>query len=138
MAWVPPFAQHVKGLTKHVQSNLLWEWPTENVFITQIDFMVVILDTAKGQAHNFTTRTAAAEFIGVSRPTLRGWLKSPFYLYKTLIITHTSNEKIKESREALFKIKADIFGGFNANESRPINGSTEKEASVLVRDQQPD
>lgn len=71
--------------------------------------MIVILDTTKGRAHNFGTRTAAAEFIGVSRPTLRGWLKSPFYLHKTLIITHTSNEKVQQSKRALLKKKVAQF-----------------------------
>lgn len=71
--------------------------------------MIVILDTAKGKDYNFTTRKDAGEFIGVSRPTLRGWLKSPFYLHKSLIITHTSNEKVQRSKRALLKKKMAQF-----------------------------
>ena len=72
--------------------------------------MIVILDTAKGQAYNFKFRKEAAEFIGVSLPTLRGWLAEPFYLYKTLIITHTTNEKILKSNRELLKRHIEKIG----------------------------
>ena len=71
--------------------------------------MIIILDTTSGIAYNFTTRNAAAEFIGISRPTLRGWLKKPFFLSKSLIITHTSNEKVQSSKRALLKKKVAQF-----------------------------
>jgi len=96
--------------------------------------MIIVLDTAQGQAFNFKTRREAGEFIGVSRPTLREWLKSPFYLHKSLIITHTSNEKVEESRKALFEIKTKILGrDFHADQSRPINGSGKEETPVMER-----
>lgn len=71
--------------------------------------MIVILDTTKGRAHNFKTRKDAGEFIGCSLPTLRGWLKKPFYLHRSLIITHTSNEKVQQSKRALLKKKVAQF-----------------------------
>ena len=99
--------------------------------------MIVILDTTKGKAHNFGTRTAAAEFIGISRPVLRRWLKEPFYLHKTLIITHTSNEKVQQSKRALLKKKVAQFRKEEIQEIRdknrdvPINGTRQKRASIV-------
>ena len=60
--------------------------------------MIVILDTAKGEKHDFKFRNEAAQFIGVSLPTLRSWLKEPFYLHKTLIITYTNGKAKKEEQ----------------------------------------
>lgn len=95
--------------------------------------MIVILDTSDGEAYNFTTRNAASEYLKVSTPTLREWLKQPFYLHKTLIVTHTSNEKVKASRQALFLKKTQkVFSrDDNAHQSKPINGSNK---AVVVRD----
>jgi hypothetical protein len=59
--------------------------------------MIVILDTAKGEKHEFKFRKDAAEFISVSLPTLRTWLKEPFYLHKTLIITFANNGTQKKA-----------------------------------------
>jgi len=67
--------------------------------------MIVILDTASGEAYNFKFRKDSAEFIGVSVPTLRGWLQEPFFLYKTLIITEAGNGKIESSLRALQGIR---------------------------------
>ena len=100
--------------------------------------MIVILDTTKGRSFNFGTRTAAAEFIGVSRPTLRGWLKNPFYLHKTLIITHTSNEKVQQSKRALLKKKVAQFQKDEIQRVQPesghvrINGSPSPEPSPVA------
>jgi hypothetical protein len=69
--------------------------------------MIVILDTAKGEKHEFKFRKDAAEFISVSLPTLRTWLKEPFYLHKTLIITYT-NGKSKKSIEANLEPTAKV------------------------------
>ncbi len=71
--------------------------------------MIVIIDAGKGIVYNFKTRKDAGEFIGVTRPTLRKWLTNPFYLHKTLIITHTSNEKVQQSNRALLKKKVAEF-----------------------------
>lgn len=113
--------------------------------------MIVVLDTAKGHAHNFKTRKDAGEFIGISLPTLRAWLKEPFYLHKTLIITHTSNEKVKKSNRALLKkqmaqfaseaidrVKASkrvepVQGSADQNPDVPINGSRPEEPTDLDR-----
>ena len=65
--------------------------------------MIVILDTATGQSLNFKTRNEAAEFVGVSLPKLRSMLAEPFFLYKNLILTFTSNEKVQRSRYELAK-----------------------------------
>lgn len=81
--------------------------------------MIIILDTSTGAAENFTTRNDAAEFIGVSRPTLRTWLTKPFFLYKTLIITHTSNEKVNKSKRALLKKQMEKF--HSEEIERPVN-----------------
>jgi len=63
--------------------------------------MIVILDTEKGRALNFRYRKEGALFLDVSQPTLRKWLKEPFYLHKTFIITSTGNGKIEESQKIL-------------------------------------
>jgi len=110
--------------------------------------MVVIIDTAKGQSYNFTTRKDAGEFIGVSLPTLRSWLAKPFYLYKTLIITNTTHEKVKKSNRALLKrhmakIRQDeidrvatihVQGSFDHIGDIPINGSRPEKPAVMGRD----
>lgn len=70
--------------------------------------MIAILDMTTGEAFNFKTRKETAQFIGVSLPTLRGWLKRPFYLHETFILTQIGNGKIERSRSALAaKIRAD-------------------------------
>ena len=100
--------------------------------------MIVILDTTEGEAYNFGTRTAAAEFIGVSTPTLRGWLTKPFYLHKSLIITHTSNEKVQQSKRALLKKKVAQFRKEEIQRVQPesghvpINGSRSPEPSPVA------
>lgn len=81
--------------------------------------MIIILDTSDGAAYNFTTRNAAAEYLSVSRPTLRAWLTKPFFLYKTLIITHTSNEKVNKSKRALLKKQVEKFR--KEEIERPVN-----------------
>ncbi len=83
--------------------------------------MIVILDTAKGESYNFRFRKEAAEFMGVSLPTLRGWLGHPFFLYKTLIITHTSNEKIRRSNHALLKRHMEKIGNDESERRKPAN-----------------
>ena len=65
--------------------------------------MIVIIDTGKGEAYNFKTRKDAGQFIGVSLPTLRGWLTEPFFLHKTLIITSTGNGKLEKGHTAIRK-----------------------------------
>jgi len=67
--------------------------------------MIVIIDTEKGEAYNFKTRKDAGKFIGVSMPTLRGWLEHPFFLYRKFIITMTGNEKIEKSKKALYEVE---------------------------------
>jgi hypothetical protein len=113
--------------------------------------MIVILDTAKGQSYNFKTRKEAGEFIGVSLPTLRGWLAAPFYLHESLIITHTSNEKIQTSRRALVKKQvrqirqdeidrvatAHVQGVFPHVGNVPINGSQSEEPATLAKGVKP-
>jgi len=110
--------------------------------------MVVILDTATGAALNFRTRKQAAEFIGVSLPTLRTMLSEPFFLYKSLIITITNHEKIKKGeRELLYKVMRDkaereiemakrfhIQGVFPHIGDVPVNGSRPKQPANLGRD----
>jgi len=88
--------------------------------------MIIILDTADGQAYNFRTRKEASEFLGVSRPTLRGWLTNQFYLYRTLIITHTSNEKITKSNRELLKRHIQKIG-----EDEKVNGKAVDLPGVL-------
>jgi hypothetical protein len=65
---------------------------------------IVVLDLTTGESLNFETRKETAEFIGVSLPTLRGWLAAPFYLYQQFILTQTGNGKIEKSRRALAAI----------------------------------
>ena len=98
--------------------------------------MIVIIDTTKGQALNFTTRKDAGEFIGVSRPTLRAWLTKPFYLYKTLIITHTSNEKVNQSKHALLKKKMAKFRKEEIENVRipQIQGNEHKDGDFTIND----
>jgi len=83
--------------------------------------MVIILDTAKGEAYNFKFRKEAAEFMGVSLPTLRSWLAEPFYLYKTLIITHTSDEKVTKSNRELLKRHIQKIGELERKNGEPVN-----------------
>ena len=108
--------------------------------------MVVILDTADGQAYNFKTRKQAGEFIGVSLPTLRGMLGEPFFLYHSLIITNTTNEKVQKSNRALLKKTirrmgqaeidrvnlANVQGSFPDNRVVPIKGSRPKKNTANV------
>ncbi len=96
--------------------------------------MIVIIDTSKGHAHNFKTRKDAGEFIGISLPTLRAWLRDPFYLHKTLIITHTSNEKVEKSNRALLKKKMAQF----ASEEIDRVATAPKVEHVPVGDQNQD
>ena len=110
--------------------------------------MIVILDTAKGQALNFKTRKEAAQFIGVSLPTLRSMLAEPFYLFKTLILTNTTHEKIKRgNRELVYKDmrqrevdkinvanKIHVQGVFDHMGDVPINGSRPEETTDVGRD----
>jgi hypothetical protein len=63
--------------------------------------MVIILDTRSGRAYNFRTRKSAGLFIGVSQPTLREWLKTPFFLHKFFIITETTKGKQRTSEKML-------------------------------------
>lgn len=70
--------------------------------------MIVILDTASGEAYNFKYRKDSAEFIGVSVPTLRGWLQNPFFLHKNLIITEAGNGKMESSLRALQNLRKRI------------------------------
>ena len=94
--------------------------------------MIVILDTANGQAYNFKTRVEASQFLGVSRPTLRTWLASPFYLYRTLIITHTSNEKVIRSNRELLKRHIEKIGEDERNNGTPVDlsGAVDKDKVV--------
>lgn len=99
--------------------------------------MIVILDTTKGEAHNFTTRADAAKFIGISRPTLRIYLANPFYLYKTLIITYTSNEKVQRSKRALLKKQMaqfreeEIQRVLPENRNVPVNDSRSEQPAEV-------
>jgi arginine/ornithine N-succinyltransferase beta subunit len=63
--------------------------------------MIVIIDTKSGKTYNFKTRKSAGTFIGVSQPTLREWLKNPFYLYRVLIITETDKRKLQAGEREL-------------------------------------
>ncbi len=63
--------------------------------------MVIILDAENGKALNFRYRKDAGKYLGVSQPTLRRWLDSPFFLYRKFIITETGYEKIEQGREQL-------------------------------------
>ncbi len=63
--------------------------------------MVVIIDTRSGRAYNFRFRKDAALLLGVSLPTLRGWLKNPFFLYRTFIITEATKSKQRISEQYL-------------------------------------
>lgn len=67
--------------------------------------MVIILDLNTGTTYNFKTKKAAGRFLGVSAPTLRGWLRHPFFLWRSLILTATDEEKVKKSLEALSTIQ---------------------------------
>jgi hypothetical protein len=59
--------------------------------------MIIILDMQRGEVYHFTTRKKAAGFLKVSAPTLRAWLKFPFYLYRFLLIILTSDERAKQT-----------------------------------------
>ena len=105
--------------------------------------MIVILDTSDGKEYNFTTKKAACEYLGISTPTLRGWVKDSFYLYKSLIITHTSNEKVQRSKRALVKKQVEQFRQDEIHRTKvvhvpglysdvvPVNGSRPKETADL-------
>lgn len=113
--------------------------------------MIVILDVAKGQAYNFKYRKDAAEFIGVSLPTLRTWLAEPFYLHKTSIITITTDEKILKSNRELLKRHIEKIGEMeikfertngtpvdlqrvdNQNKDVPINGTRPQRTAPVDR-----
>lgn len=66
--------------------------------------MIVILDMQRGEVYHFKKRKDAAVFLKVSAPTLRAWLKFPFYLYRFLLIILTSEERAKQT-ERLFNIE---------------------------------
>lgn len=105
--------------------------------------MIVILDTAAGQDYNFRFRKDAAEFIGISQPVLRTWLKEPFYLHKTLIITHTSNEKVLRSNRELLKRHIQKIGEVEIEiqrtngEAVDLSGVDLKHEDVSVEDSRP-
>lgn len=93
--------------------------------------MVVVLDISNGEEYHFTQKKTACAFLGITAPTLRAWLKGSYYLHKTLIIIHTSNEKAKETTERLLRIQEEIMGrGDDATERKAVNG---KETPHLVR-----
>ena len=87
--------------------------------------MIVILDTAKGQKHEFKFRKDAAEFMGVSLPTLRTWLKEPYYLHKTLIITFTNNGTTKKT--------SSVSGSEDQEPIISINNSRPKRPAAMDR-----
>lgn len=59
--------------------------------------MVIIIDTAEGATYHFRLRKEAAKFVGVSLPTFRRWLETPFFFYRTLIIVLTSQDKAEQT-----------------------------------------
>jgi len=102
--------------------------------------MIVILDTATGEAYNFKFRKEAGEFIGVSLPVLRLWLKEPFYLYKTLIITNTTNEKVLKSNRELLKRHIRKIGEVERNNGQAVDvpGVVDQHEDVSVKDSRPE
>ena len=63
--------------------------------------MIVMLDTQSGDVYHFKTRIAAAKFLKVSPPTLRDWLRHPFFLYRTLVIILTNEERQRETEAVI-------------------------------------
>ncbi len=88
--------------------------------------MIIILDTQRGEVYHFKTRISAGEFLCVSQPTLRGWLKHPFYFYRTLIIILTSDDRAKHTAR-LVNLKSTTYkhkpnGTFANSSTRPDSG----------------
>jgi len=101
--------------------------------------MIVIIDTTQGEAYNFKTRKDAGRFIGVSLPTLRGWLTHPFFLYRTLIITSTGNGKIEKSKKALNdKIRADFERAWKVTSKDKYVPVSFEDRDVRVKDSRPE
>lgn len=89
--------------------------------------MVIILDVKQGEALNFKTRKESAAYLGITAPTLRKWLKEPFFLYRTFIITDIGNGKIERSREALDKVQAIR----NRDSGKPPGASPDMEPELF-------
>lgn len=88
--------------------------------------MIVILDTATGQAHHFSTRRKASVFLNVSARTLRRWLVMPFYLNKNYIILFTSQE-LSRLTDKQFPEVVKVNGRMPVEGSkRPVQGLSSK------------
>ena len=97
--------------------------------------MIVILDTAKGEAHHFSTRRKASIFLSVSARTLRRWLVIPFYLHKNYIIVFTSQELSRQT-DTHFPEVVKVNGRMPVEGSkRPTQGLSDKAEGLYLSEE---